>query len=382
MSGLQARPRKFIAYFELQDACKGEGCPVCFLVAKISLRSLDNLMWERVNDPSTRRDLVASRGFCNWHAWMILQVPHSQSGTAILHEHLVREQTDTLKRLRRTRHPIRPWERLFRRLFSAVDAPTAVIWRQGKAPCPICTHVRSFEATYLQTCLEYMTDLDFQRSFEASFGLCVPHLNLAVSLHPEHPNLPALFKQQLAKMEALRVDLQEFIRKQDYRFRKEPMGNEGTAWRRSIELLTGKAGVFGPDRPLTVLETSQPRQSAEEGEVGTMPPVAQLQEENERLRFENEKLRRRNDKTTKLWSQESSRAASLHFQVFELSRDKQTLEFNLAGARGERQTWEAVVARLREEIAALQEQVGRLSEGMAAPDEAHPIGGASQDNGT
>jgi hypothetical protein len=363
VSDSQTRPRKLVAYFDLQDACKGEGCPVCFLVAKISLRSLDNLMWERVNDPSTREELVTSRGFCNWHAWMILQVPHSQSGTAILHEHLVRDHTETLKRLRRTRHPIRPWKRLLGRLFSPVAAPTAASGRRGKAPCPICTHVRSFEATYLWTCLECMTDLDFQRSFEGSFGLCVPHLYLTVSLHPAHPNLPTLFQQQLAKMEALRADLQEFIRKQDYRFRKEPMGDEGTAWRRSIELLTGKAGVFGPDRPLAVLETSQPHQSEEGAEAGAMPPAAELQEENEQLRFENEKLRRRIDEITKLWSQESSRAASLHFQVFELSQDKQTLEFNLAGARGERRTWEAAVARLREEIATLKEEVRRLGAG-------------------
>jgi len=360
MSGLQARPTKFFAYFELQDACKEEGCPVCFLVVKISLRSLDNLMWERVNDPTTREDLIASRGFCNWHAWMIPQVPHSQSGTAILHEHLVREQTGTLNRLRRTRSPIRPWTRLFRRLVGPVDALTAVSGGEGKAPCAICTHVRSFEATYLQTCLEYMTDLDFQRSFEGSSGLCVPHLYLAVSLHPEHPNLPALFNQQLAKMEALRIDLQEFIRKQDYRFRKEPMGDEGTAWRRSIELLTGKAGVFGPDRPLAIVETPQPRQPEAGAEAGTTPPGAHLQEQNERLRFENEKLRRRIDEITKLWSQESSRAASLHFQVFELSKDKQILEFNLAGVRGESRAWEPVVAHLREEIAALKEKIKRL----------------------
>jgi hypothetical protein len=296
---------------------------------------------------------------------MILQVPHSQSGTAILHEHLVREHTETLKRLRSTRYPARPWKRLLGRFFGPVAAATAAGSRQGKAPCPICTHVRSFEATYLQVCLEYMTDLDFQRSFEGSFGLCVPHLYLGASLYPEHPNLSTLFKQQLAKMEALRIDLQEFIRKQDYRFRKELMGDEGTAWRRSIELLTGKAGVFGPDRQLAILEISQPRQSEEGAEA--VPPAAELQEENERLRFENEKLRRRIDEITKLWSQESSRAASLHFQVFELSKDKQILEFNLAGSRGESQTWETVVARLREEIAALKEEVRRLGE-SASPE--------------
>ena len=138
------------------------------------------------------------------------------------------------------------------------------------------------------------------------------------------------------------------------------MGNEGTAWRRSIELLTGKAGVFGPDRPLAIVETPQPRQLEAGAEAGTTPPGAQLQEQNERLRFENEKLRRRIDEITKLWSQESSRAASLHFQVFELSKDKQILEFNLAGVRGESRAWEPVVARLREEIAALKEEIKRL----------------------
>ena len=373
------KPTKFVAYFELVDACKEDGCPVCFLVAKISLRSLDNLMWERVNDPSTRNDLVASQGFCNWHAWMILQVPHSQSGTAILHEHLVREQTEILKRLERMHRAGRPWKRLLRRLFSPFDRPTAVSGREKKTPCPICAQVRSFEATYLWIGLEFMSDLDFQRSFEGSFGLCIPHLYMAVSLHPDHPNLQALLNQQIAKMEALRGHLQEFIRKHDYRFRKEPIGDEGTAWRRSIELLAGRAGVFGPDRPLAVPETSQSRQSEEGTESGTESPVMQPQEETERLRFENEKLRRRIDEITKLWSDESSRAASLHFQMYELSKDKQVLEFNLAGARGENQGWGATVSRLREEIAALQAEIHRLKERPAAMEGPDPTVGASPD---
>lgn len=376
------RSAKVVAYFDLVDACQEEGCPVCFLVAKLSLRSLDNLMWEGVNDPSTRGNLVASQGFCNWHAWMILQVPHSQSGTAILHEHLVREQTEILRRLQRAHRADQPWKRLLRSLYRSFDPSAAAGRRDKKSPCPICAQVRSFEATYLWTCLEHMTDLDFQRSFTGSFGLCVPHLNMAVSVHPDHPNLPALLDQHITKMEALRGELQEFIRKHDYRFRREPMGDEGTAWRRSIELLVGRGGVFGPDRPPTALEASQAHQPEEGGAEGAEPPVTEIQEERERLQFENEKLRRRINEITKLWSDESSRAASLHFQVYELSKDKQVLEFNLAGARGENQGWETTVSRLRDEIAALQAEIRRLKEGPGETEDSPVTGESSLNTGT
>lgn len=359
------QPTKFMGYFDMLGACKEEGCPICSLVAKTSLRSLDNLMWERVNDPRTREHLLASQGFCNWHAWMLLQVEHSRSGIAILHEHLVRKQTDILESLRRFHSPERPWKRLLRRLFGTAEEAKAVRDRKRKAPCPICAQVGYSEETYLTICLQFVTDPDFQRSFESSFGLCLPHLYMAASLEPDHPNLPALLQQQIAKMEAIKGDLQEFIRKQDYRFRNELVGGEGTAWQRSIELLTGKAGVFGPERPLTLFAPPRPTpppQEAAQTDTALPSSLEELQQENERLRFENEKLRRRIDEITKLWSEESSRAASLHFQVYELSKDKQVLEFNLAGAEGESKGWEGVVSRLREEIAVLQEELRRLKE--------------------
>src|SRR5574341_1452415 len=62
---------KFIAYFQLLEAFRQPGCPVCRLVEEGALKALDGLMYEQVNDPFTRDRLVESHGLCNCPAWMI-----------------------------------------------------------------------------------------------------------------------------------------------------------------------------------------------------------------------------------------------------------------------------------------------------------------------
>jgi hypothetical protein len=362
------RPTKFIAYFDLRDACDEEGCPVCTLLVKFSLRYMDHFMYERVTDSGCREELLASRGFCNWHAWMLPRIHHSASGTAIIHEHLLKKELETIEGLRRSHGVQARWRRILWWLAGTDWQPPAVKRSKEKARCPVCTGARVSDQNYLKTCLDFITDFEFRQSLERSSGLCLPHLYVALSIEPNHPNLPDLLKLQAKKITALRVELLEFIRKHDYRFREEPVGDEGSAWLRSIELFTGKSGVFGPDRPWirptplvydTALDLPRAEEALSEG-------GDDLQQESERLHFENEKLRRRIDEITKLWSEESSRAASLHFRVYELAKEKQILEFNLAGARGESRGWEGVVSRLREEIAALQDELRGLKERPSA----------------
>ncbi len=273
------QPTKFIAYFELRDACAEEGCPVCTLLVRFSVRTMDHFMYERVTDPGCREELLASRGFCNWHAWMLPKIHHSASGTAVIHEHLLKDALGAIEGLRRSHIVQSRWRRLM-------------------------------------SCVEFIADLEFKQSLERSSGLCLPHLYLALAIEPNHPNLPDLLKLQAAKIEKLRTELLEFVRKHDYRFREEPVGCEGSAWLRSIELLAGKPGVFGPDRPwihrtpemyATAPDPARTKEASSEG-------GDELRREIDQLGFENEKLRRRIDEITKLWTEESSRAASLHFQ--------------------------------------------------------------------
>lgn len=87
---------KFIAYFNLLDAFRVTGCPVCTLLEQKELRAVGALLCEQVNDPFTRDRLVGSHGFCNWHAWMLPGINNSASGVALIYHHHLGPRAGTL----------------------------------------------------------------------------------------------------------------------------------------------------------------------------------------------------------------------------------------------------------------------------------------------
>ena len=76
---------------------------MCSLLTRGAERALDGLMYEQVNDPVTRERLVASHGFCNWHAWLLPRIANSASGVAIIYRHLLEVALDALEAARRHR---------------------------------------------------------------------------------------------------------------------------------------------------------------------------------------------------------------------------------------------------------------------------------------
>jgi hypothetical protein len=121
-------------------------------------------------------------------------------------------------------------------------------WRT-KAPCPLCRQQTAIdEGSYLHALLDGLGEPEFHARFQNSFGLCLPHLVLAVEREPDHPGLPTLVHLQVQTLTALRSKLQEIIRKFDYRFAAGLVAEEGAEWRRTIELFVGKLSVFGNDR--------------------------------------------------------------------------------------------------------------------------------------
>jgi hypothetical protein len=73
-----------------------------------------------------------------------------------------------------------------------------------------------------------------------SGGLCVPHLRATLQLRGANRGVEPLMRVQRQAWAQLMGELEEFIRKNDYRFTHEPMTEaEGTSWTRVLDVLQG-----------------------------------------------------------------------------------------------------------------------------------------------
>lgn len=242
---------KFIGYFRLVEACGTSGCPVCRCLADDGRRHLDALLYEQVNDVDTRRRLRAAWGLCNWHTWMLRTVAPAATGSAMLYADLMRAAARCVDRLRDRRSPplvrLRDWLRRF-----GGDGPAAFRLRLidrygGRARCPACIGAREAEARYIDAVIDFVDDPQFAQAYARSSGLCVPHVVLTIARRPGTQGLQRLLDQTVGKWETLRIRLDDFVRKHEYRNTEPISGSEAEACTTVLEMVGGGPGVFGND---------------------------------------------------------------------------------------------------------------------------------------
>ena len=321
---------KFITYFQLLDAFKEPGCPVCSIVERGAKKALDGLMYEQVNDPVTRERLVESHGFCNWHAWMLPRIPNSALGAAMIYRHLLDNALEQLRSTLQSPATGAPNSALHERFFGTrSDPPTFLTWRRKKAPCYLCRMSRQSERDTLNTVLDFIGEPDFADAFHRSAGLCLPHLTRGLELGTGGPDVAPLLSAHRERWEDLRWELDEFVRKFDYRYADEPRGREGNSWSRGLELFVGREGLFGPDRGRVTAEapavpaTGPADLGRSEGES------ASDAEPMEQVRFENEKLKRRIEDLLIQREEDRQARLALEFQMAKLSSDLKAARLGL-----------------------------------------------------
>jgi hypothetical protein len=240
ISSVQKETRKWITFYDLRDACALEGCPVCTLLSQMAYRYLDNLFYERVNDVHTRVGLYQSLGFCPPHARLATRIHDSESGIAIIYEdllHVCQKRLQSIHQVACLPKPARGWLDRWRAKITGRAQLTGIL--RTTALCPVCDHVLFFEKVYLRELLDFFTDGELRGAFDCSSGLCLPHVDRTIEVFPEHEHLPWLLEIQVKKIENLRGELQEYLRKLDYRYAHEPKGAEATAWCRAVEMMVG-----------------------------------------------------------------------------------------------------------------------------------------------
>jgi hypothetical protein len=325
-------PSKFITYFQLLDAFRETGCPVCRLLDQGAFKALDGLMYEQVNDPGTREQLVASHGFCNWHAWKLLTVRNSALGTALIYRHLLQETLDHLDGAG-SGDRARKGERWLRGRLGVRSARPVLAWRRKKTRCFLCRLAGQMELDTLRTVLDFLREPEFAEPFTRCDGLCLPHLCRAVELAPDHPGVPALLEIHQRRWQDLVWELGEFARKFDYRYADEARGQENTSWLRALEALAGRAGLFGPERwsgKVDEVSAGAPL-SPGDAKSGPAPEAEEEPGALESLRFEVEKLRRRIQALQAEREEGRKARLALEFKLLKLSSDHKIARVEVEG---------------------------------------------------
>lgn len=227
---------KHTPYFELIDAQAQAGCPICRLVYKTSDRYLDAILFEATLDPRVRDKLKHSHGFCAEHVEMMRAKPGRALGSALIYRDALRMLTEALDALPDRTTSLRERVGMGRR--QALSATLMPEW-----PCPACGIAAGAAADNIGLLLSHLNDPDMQAAYAAGDGLCLPHLRQAIDATTDAETLRQLIEPQVARNTALLGDLDEYIRKRDHRFRGEVMGEEGDAWLRVMNVITGGAGL-------------------------------------------------------------------------------------------------------------------------------------------
>jgi hypothetical protein len=226
--------------YKLLEACRAEGCPVCRLEQQDVERYLDRKFYENVNSPAWRDSLRASLGFCHEHAWLAVNGRLGDAlGLSIIYHDIVNSVTKQLSNSpastshRRTsllRQTPKPARDMIEKMLAALTP---------RKRCPVCEHRDEMTRSVLSALVKELEKPEMTAALQASDGLCLPHLRLAL----EHVKESSVYEKLLAihreKFESLSAELAEFIRKNDYRAAKEGFGKEGNAWLRAVGMIVG-----------------------------------------------------------------------------------------------------------------------------------------------
>ena len=227
-----------LSNFEIAQAFREPGCPLCRVLAADEEREMQQFWRDSRLLPLVRRSFLDNGGFCPRHAWLLHeQVTRAGRGGALtdLYEALAARDQGRIERLVASSEG-NP-EAFARQLHEFIHASGCFACQELEA----ATERRSHFARQL---------LQEEGMFEAyvrSDGFCYRHLGGVLVDAGEHaPALAsALLRDWNERLSRLRHELAEFEWKRDYRRANEPRGVEQEAPTHAVSRYAGEQ----PDNP-------------------------------------------------------------------------------------------------------------------------------------
>lgn len=174
---------KHIPFYTVLEALSKESCPICYLVQNSVDKYFNVLLYEGINDIDFRKNFDKNKGFCNFHAYKILNY-HDGLAVAIIYREVLREYIEEILTEKHTN-------------------------KNNFRSCVVCSLVTEKEEQYISIVAEYSNDEEFKRGFEDSHGLCLLHY---FALLKKNINMPDWLKRfHIKKYKDLLNTIDKFI---------------------------------------------------------------------------------------------------------------------------------------------------------------------------
>ncbi|MBA3943168.1 MAG: hypothetical protein H0X37_01240 [Herpetosiphonaceae bacterium] len=219
---------------DLQAAYAQGLCPICALNERDERRYIDTMFYDQVTNVTWRAQIRDARGFCAAHTTRILVEGRSALGVALIADDLLKTVREALGAAPALRSSALS---RFRTVVGAGRRRVGAV--RSTAACPLCLHLRQQTPVHIRSLLQDLANDGGRTAYTLSPGLCVAHLVGVLDSSDPPEGIPFLIEHQQRCWQRLNDELQEFIRKSDYQFAGEPIGEEGDAWRRAFRLLAG-----------------------------------------------------------------------------------------------------------------------------------------------
>ena len=196
---------KHTPYYELLEAIRQSGCPICRLAIRSGDRFLETYSYEHVNDIEIRELVRAAMGFCHHHTWRLFH-EHSPLGTALTYFDILGEASQQIASSKVQQGFLRSLAARARKRLTP----------QGT--CLGCDAQSNAEQRYLGLLVETLRgDREAQETYADSDGLCLLHLRAALVSRPSRDATDLLLRVQEKRIAAVRAQMSEIVRKADYR---------------------------------------------------------------------------------------------------------------------------------------------------------------------
>ncbi len=226
---------KTVSPSDLHAAYAAPRCAICVLNDRDERRYIDATLYDQVTNVHWRGQIRAARGFCAAHTTRILEEGRSALGVALIADDLLKTLREMLDSGGGSTGGA--WNRLRGAIRGGASALAGQL--RGTHPCPLCAHLQQQTPVHLRSLLQDLETGEGATAFRHSQGLCVRHLVQTLEVGDPAGGIPTLIERQREVWQGLEAELAEFIRKNDYQFTGEPIGEERDAWRRAFRILAG-----------------------------------------------------------------------------------------------------------------------------------------------